>query len=183
MPYMSHRVSSSANANFVAIPTDVPQVAPVMSKETRAENVKIRVQPSVKFAIDFAARVTHRSLTQLVIDAVLPVLEDAKLRGKGWRDFDDPTPGYSMCLLYLHGAPLDKDEDTLKRFVLAHKEFFFDGDEPARRRLDVLWPRVEHFADTYFRKLKTDSFAAGHEMNKALTEAKRKPIVWPPEGE
>ncbi len=152
-------------------------------RETRGESIRVRVTPSTKFAIDFTARVLRKSVTQLLEDAVLPIAERTEFRGKSWRDFDDPTPGYAECKMFLHGVPMSKDEDDLKRFVLTHREFFFDGDEPNRRRLDVLWSRVPHYADSYFRKMKTDNHAVGHEMNAALKEAKRKTIPWPPEDE
>jgi hypothetical protein len=154
-----------------------------LQKEVRGDNIKVRVQPSAKFAVDFAARVLRKSVSQLVTDGVMPIAETTTFRGKSWKDYDDPTPGYSFCKMCLDGLPMSKEEDDLKRFILSHKEFFFDGEEPARRRLDVLWPKVPHYAETYFRKMRTDNQAAGHEMNRALVEAKRKPIKWPPEDE
>ncbi len=143
----------------------------------------MRVKPSLKFAIGFAARARRQSVADLVLDAVMPIVESTEFRGKKWHEFDDPTPGYSECKLYLVGVPMNKDEDEIKRFVLTHREFFYDGDEPSRRRLDVLWSKVPHYAHSYFRRMKTDNLSTGHEMNAALVEAKRDPIPWPPEGE
>ncbi len=147
----------------------------------RSTALSIRATPSVKFAADFAARLKGLSTTALVETLVMAEADKLTIAGLGWRDFDDPSPGVGWCRMYLHKIALNKDEDEIKRFVLAHREFFYDGTEPNRRRIEILWPRIGHFADKYFRTMRTSTDAAGADMNKALAEARAKQVTWPPE--
>ena len=70
-------------------------------REAKDHNVRVRCTPQEKFAIEFAARVARKSYSHLVLDAVAPVVEAATWRGKSWRDYEDPTPGYAWCLMFI----------------------------------------------------------------------------------
>jgi len=119
-------------------------------------------------------------MTALILAALRPIADETKWRGKIWADYDDPLPGYSECLMWRDKIPAWSEEEDAKAFVFAHREFFFDGEEPSRRRLAVIWPRLKHYVELYKKTTATDTDAAAREMNGALKEAKQKPLVWPP---
>lgn len=151
---------------------------------TRSKAISARLYPTTKFAAELYARLDRRSIASWLEDAIdQKVKADQKRFGIDWRDFDDPEPGVSECLMLLSDIRVDEDEDLAARFILQHKPFFMSKDaagkwKPDRKKIAVLWEQLEHYAQRWVETRKEDMWAIGREMAKALKEAGITPPKW-----
>lgn len=152
--------------------------APKPHTETRKDAISFRTWPSLRFAVDFAARVKGETLSTFCESVLLPACEvqvpGTKLT---YRDFDHPHEGVVWIKMALElRIPMSGDEERRRRFVLAHKEFFVDNKgQPDEKRITVLWRLIAFFEDDWERTHTIDANATANRMADALRQAKLEP--------
>jgi hypothetical protein len=156
--------------------------------------LSLRLDPKTKFILDFVARIKGQSITTVVERAIKETADGLSIRGwdersttshdSKWSDFWDPDEGVrTLRLLTNSGYPSTFDEDELKAFTLAHWQFFYldhRGNEPKRRFLQILWPKIDRYIEIWRAKKSTDYWAAGEAMKADLAAARVAAPDWPP---
>ena len=166
----------------------------------KSEFLSLRLDPKTRFVLDFVSRVRGQSITTVVERAIkedgknafLPLSPDGRTRS--WMDFWDPSEGVrNLGLISDPSCPTNYDEDELRAFAVAHREFFFsDGlaqktfpfadpgfQNPRRDFVDVLWPSIGEFSSLWRETKSTDPWAAGRAMAEKLKAANLEPPAWP----
>ena len=68
-------------------------------------------------------------------------------------------------------------------FAKAHWEFFYTDINKVSFRealIDIIWPRIDEFAEIWRKTKSTDRWAAGKAMQEAIRAAGVQPPEWPP---
>lgn len=102
----------------------------------------------------------------------------ANLTGGASGDADDGVR--TLLLLNCDTYPTSFEEDDLREFTNAHYHFFYSRGGPDRMRVEILWPKVEHYYQLWQRRREGDYWAAGKEMTADLEAAKMTAPMWPP---
>src|SRR5258708_965181 len=106
---------------------------PLKKVAGKSETLSLRLDPMTKFALEFAAGTKGQTLTTFVERSIFEACDRVKTRGPGfkkvtWRYFWDPHEGIrTVNLLDCHGYPLNKNQEELTEFTLAHWEFFYEA--------------------------------------------------------
>lgn len=157
-------------------------------KTTKSETLTIRLDPKVRFQLQFMARLKGQSLTTVVERAIAEAANRTGFQNEyqqenTWRDFWDVNEGVRE--LRIAGEPelmpTYEEEERLK-FALTHWQFFYTAPscgDPREAYISVLWPRIDEFIELHKETLSTDFFAAGKAMQKVLNEANLKEPSWP----
>jgi hypothetical protein len=167
-----------------------------VGRRAKTETLSLRLDPKIRFMLEFLARVRGQSITSVVEHAIR---ETAGMNGIGpqyddrgndilqktWSDFWDPSEGVrALNLLANDSYPTTFDEDRLRQFTLSHWQFFYtrqDGMTPRRAYVDILWPRVQKFLSLWEETKAENYWAAGEAMIDAIRAARiAPPANWPP---
>lgn len=166
-------------------------------KQTRAKTLtlSLRLDPKTKFIVDFMARIKGQSITTVVERAIKETADGlgigpqwdpearAEITQETWSDFWDPSDGVrTLKLIASPYYPTTFDEDELKAFTEAHREFFYLDNRknlPRRAFVDILWPNIEDYLEIWREKKSTDYWAAGEAMKADLDAARLLAPEWP----
>lgn len=155
----------------------------------KSETLSIRLDPKIRFVLEFLSRAKGQSLTTIVERAITDSGEDYKARSEdgddvGWRDLFSVSDG--VRALNLAGVPsLYPTFEELRRlaFVREHWPFFYTGMTMVMFRepyLDILWPNIDDYIEIHEkRKSGGEYWAASDAMRDALAAARLKPPEWP----
>jgi hypothetical protein len=162
---------------------------------TKTETLSLRLDPKTKFILEFVSRINGQTITTIVDRAIRSSCDEVRLpredydESSNWKDFWDPHEGVrTLNLLACSTYPTTFDEDELRSFTEAHKEFFYLPDyelrKPNRALLQVLWPKIDEYRQIWRDHMDPDHmdkdyWAAGKAMVTDLVSAKIKPPTWP----
>ncbi len=162
--------------------------------DIKSATLSLRLDPRVRFALDFATRVTGHSLTRVVEIAILKYADQIKGKDQTWNSFWHISEGVrELGFLFLAKSFVTYEEELLKDFVGRHEQFFTYNvsldtlaslERPLGERLDpdkieVLWPNIQKYLDLWEKTKSTDHWAAGKAMAKDLKAAGLKAPEWP----
>ncbi|MBT1155757.1 hypothetical protein J1C56_09145 [Aminobacter anthyllidis] len=162
------------------------------TKTTKSETLTIRLDLKTRFVLEYVSRLKGQSITTVVERAILTAasqetVPDLSSFGPNdaltWHDFWDVSEGVRALSLSSRTEFFPTyEEDRKLSFCKEHWPFFFAN---SKRRaflnhyVDVLWPRIDEFIQMHEDQKSKDYFAAGHAMQKALSDAKLKAPEWP----
>ena len=161
---------------------------------TKTLTLSLRLDPKTKFILDFLARIKGQSITTVVERALKETAdglglgpahdhEGDPIPQQKWSKFWDPSEGIrTLRLIESPYYPTTFDEDEIKVFVEAHKEFFYLDwmrPEPRRAFVDILWPKIEEYLEIWREQKSVDYWAAGKAMKADLTAAGLETPEWP----
>jgi hypothetical protein len=160
----------------------------------KTENLSLRLDPKTKFTLDFVSRINGQTITAIVERAIRASCDQVELSGSvkegdfsvsfNWKHFWDPHDGVRTLKLFANPAyPTSFDEDELKSFVEAHKQFFYITGRlrtPNSSMVHVLWPKIEEYHRIWVEEREKDYWAAGHVMAADLHAANVERPEWPP---
>lgn len=145
--------------------------------------------------LEFTSRVRAQSITAVVEQSLReasaqtgigPRRDDYgnQILQKTWSDFWDPSDEVkTLKLIADPDYPTTFDEDEMRQFTLSHWQFFyssFNGTEPRRVYVDILWPNIHDYMKTWKDTRLSDYRACGKVMLKAIVATKiSPPTSWP----
>ncbi|MBK8909460.1 MAG: hypothetical protein IPM60_16780 [Rhodospirillales bacterium] len=156
--------------------------------------LSLRLDPKTKFILDFVSRIKGQNITTVVERAIKETADGtgigprfdefgSEIGQETWSKFWDPSEGVrTLKLIACPYYPTTFDEDELKAFTDAHREFFYvgsRGNEPRRAFVDILWPKIEDYLAIWREKKSTDYWAAGEAMKADLGVARVQAPDWP----
>lgn len=163
---------------------------------SKTQSLSLRLDPKTKFIVEFIARIRGQTITTVVERAIKLAADEAGLEPKWdeeskteigmryWMAFWDPSEGIrTLKLLADGGYPTTYEEDELRAFTLVHWQFFYTtskGYEPRRAIVEILWPSMDRYLQTWREKKSEDFWAAGEAMKADLAAARVAPPEWPP---
>ncbi len=160
------------------------------TRGTKTQSLSLRLDPKTKFILDFVARIKGHSITMVVERAIKDASADVVIdrnefgNGSNWSDYWDPNEGVrTLKLLTAREYPTTFDEDELRAFTLAHWSFFYEdleGMRPRANYLEIIWPSVDRYMETWREKKTANYWAAGEAMMADLSSAGIAPPDWPP---
>lgn len=97
--------------------------------------------------------------------------------GVDWESIFTTDEGLLMLNLFrLPHVRLSDDEERVKQFVVAHKEYFYTKNNyPAGVMASVLWKRIEDYRMHWLQNMHEDPWCAGKMMDADLKKAKLSP--------
>jgi hypothetical protein len=160
----------------------------------KTENLSLRLDPKTKFILDFVSRINGQTITTIVERAIRASCDQIELPGSvpegdfavsfNWKHFWDPHEGVRTLKLLANPAyPTSFDEDELKGFIEAHRQFFYVAGRsrtPNSSMVHVLWPKIDEYRRIWLEEREKDYWAAGIAMTADLTAANVEPPHWPP---
>lgn len=165
------------------------ETIPSGPKRSKTETLSLRLDPKIKFMLEFLARVEGQSITTVVERAVRqasankPIVSPDGSNERYWSDFWDSSEGFrTLSLIADKDYETTFEEDELHRFTVTHWPFFYvdrDADVIRRPFVDLLWPRINEYLDIWREKRHVDYWAAGKAMAAALSAAKVAAPEWP----
>ena len=160
------------------------------TRGTKTQSLSLRLDPKTKFILEFMARIKGQSITMVVERAIKDASADVVIdrdefgNGFNWSDYWDPNEGVrTLKLLTAREYPTTFDEDELRAFTLAHWPFFYrdpEGKRPHASYLEIIWPSVGRYMETWREKKTANYWAAGEAMMADLSSAGIAPPDWPP---
>jgi hypothetical protein len=159
-------------------------------KTGKTETLSLRLDPKIKFVLEFASRINGQTITTVVERAIRASCDAIQIQTdsgqQSWKHFWDPHEGVRTLKLLGTDYPSTYDEDELRDFVAAHSPFFFTPGEPGNPNnsvVHILWPKIEEYRRIWRDKREKDCWAAGHAMAADLKAANVRPPTWPPQAE
>jgi hypothetical protein len=160
-------------------------------RRSKTETLSLRLDPKIKFILEFVARINGQSITTVVERAIKVASESVVINSKfgeherkNWSDFWDTNEGVrTLRLLSEPAFPTNFYEDELRDFTVAHRTFFYLDQlmmEPNRAYVSILWPLLAKYLDIWRTHRSSNYWAAGEAMKKDLLVAKVSPPTWPP---
>ena len=162
--------------------------------DKKTATLTLRLDPRVRFAMEFVARVTGQSITKVVETSLVRYADGVKSGDKNWRGFWNVSDGVRELAFLFEGKSFRTyEEDLLKDFVERH-DLFFTVDLtqdtldtlalPFSERLDpdkvdVLWPDIQKYLNLWEETKATDHWAAAKAMGSALKKAGLYAPEWP----
>lgn len=156
--------------------------------KAKTQTLSLRLDPKTRFVLEFLAKMNRQSITTVVEDAIRRAGRADKLnpfdeKSKTWSDFWDVREGVrQMQLLAEPNFPSDYEDDELRDFIKMHIEFFsetFELTNPDRINVEILWPNIELYLDSWNETKRNDPWAVGHQMAADLKAACVEPPEWP----
>jgi hypothetical protein len=158
----------------------------ITKRGMKTETLSLRLDPKIKFSLEFASRINGQKLTTIVERAVQSWCDRLTVGDQkyNWRAFWDHDEGIrTLKLLACEGYPATSDEDELRGFTKSHWGFFYtsrDATTPHRTFVEILWPKIEVYRRLWLEQRDHDYWIAGKAMAADLSTAKLKPPLWPP---
>jgi hypothetical protein len=164
-----------------------------MSRETRraqkTEVLSMRMDPRIRFIVEFLARVRGQSISTVVERAIQEVADATLIpdpvtgEGKKWRDYWDVNDGIRFLKLASDANAFPSFEEEAKvEFTRVHWPFFYTDRYYRNYRngyIEILWPRIDEFMEIWRKTKSTSYFAAGEAMRQALSDAGVAAPDWP----
>ena len=165
------------------------------ARGTKTLSLSIRLDPKTRFVLEFMARMRGQSMTTVVERAVAEAADGVTVGGdwdpqsretvgeRKWSDFWDVSEGIRFIKLVAdRKVPTTFDEDEILQFVRFHIEFFSefnDLDDLDRANIELLWPNIEDYVNSWRERRHSDIWAAGQIMADDLSKAGLEPPDWP----
>jgi hypothetical protein len=150
-------------------------------KLKKNEKFQARFDGQTRFALELLSAQRGQKFTRVVEDALI---KDAKevARVELGQDFSTLWHEHegvrTLNLFACPGYKISPDEDVLRSFVLAHKEFFYADPKATIPQIGyvlTLWDHVQHYLELWRSKRSENYFVAAEAMEAALKKAKIKP--------
>ena len=162
-------------------------------RPAKTQSLSLRLDPKTRFVLEFVARIKGQSITAVVERAIKETADNVWIggnnideRGHNWADFWDANDGVRILkLLADSNYPTSYDEDELRAFTLAHRQFFYTNSDtsPHRSFIEILWPSIDSYLEIWREKKSEDYWAAGEAMKKDISAARVATPDWPPKAE
>ena len=163
-------------------------------RQAKTQSLSLRLDPKTRFVLEFVARIKGQSITAVVERAIKETADNVSIGsnnfgegGRNWADFWDANDGVRILnLLADSNYPTSYDEDELRAFTLAHRQFFYTNSSstsPRRGFIEILWPSIDSYLEIWREKKSEDYWAAGEAMKKDLSAARVAAPDWPPKAE
>lgn len=166
-----------------------------MVKDTKrgakSEVLSMRMDPTTRFLVDFIARYRGQSITTVVDRAIQQAADSIDLEDSNdipfnnkWTDFWHVSEGIRSLKMWSEKKLYPNyEEQFIVSFANTHWPFFYVNDKRAVFRevfIDIIWPRIDEFAEIWRKTKSTDHWAAGKTMQEAIRGAGVQPPDWPP---
>lgn len=155
--------------------------------ETPIELKTLRLDPKIRFMLEFVARLKGQTITTVIERAIQDAADLAQIkRNNGriytWKNFWDVEQGVRDILISGEQTlrPTFKEEKRLE-FTSKYWPFFFtDVDKVIMQRhyISVLWNRIDEFIEFDEDPNITDFWAAGYAMENTLKSVQLTPPKW-----
>ncbi len=149
----------------------------VKQKRNKTEVLHVRLDDKTKFAVDLISKQRMQKATQ-VVEAAIRDNADGLDLGVPWTALWDPDEGVrTLNLLACPRYRATPDEEEIRAFTLAHKEFFYSDEDatiPHRGFVSLLWPKLQHHMELWRAKRHENYWIAAEAMEAALKHAKVK---------
>jgi predicted transcriptional regulator len=157
-------------------------------KPTKSETLTLRLDPKTRFVLDLVARARGQTITTVLERAIYDAanqLTDYTGRSISWEKFWSVSDG-ARFLKVASARELFPtfEEERILKFANEHWSFFYTSSTKHNvyeRYLDVLWPSITKYVETWERTRASDGYAAGRMMREDLLAAGVDPPEWPPE--
>jgi hypothetical protein len=162
--------------------------APVNQARSKSETLSLRIDPKIKFILEFVARMRGQSITTVVERAIREAANNVCVgegeSEKNWADFWDADEGVrTLRLLADPSYPSTFEEDQKREFAKVHWQFFYTDSNAKFVRaayVRILWPQFQDYMETWVNERRHNNWAAGDAMKEALLAAQIEPPEWPP---
>lgn len=147
----------------------------------KSESLTIRLDPKMRFALEFIARVKGQTITKVIERAVIEAADRTDINDDNgydklnWLSYWDVNEGVRAINLANDGRthPSFEEEEILD-FVKSHWRFF-SRDQFLRvlnrEKIEVLWPHMPEIINVWRESKSTNRNKASHLMTNILTEA------------
>ncbi|MCP1227955.1 hypothetical protein [Acetobacter fabarum] len=156
----------------------------------KSESLTIRLDPKMRFALEFVARLRGQTITKVIERAVMEDAENAYVTDGGrnikgnWSIYWDVNDGVRAIKLASDSDTHPSfEEDEMLDFIKVHWNYFsFDRKLLTLRRdnLDILWPEIENLIETWRNCKATNRKYCASLMRAMLVEAGLDEKSWAP---
>lgn len=150
------------------------------TKLAKTESLTIRLDPKMRFALDFVARMKGQSIT-MVLERIIKQAADNEYTSsdikehRSWVDYWDISDG----VRYIHLANDDAtfpsfDEEEIINFIKVHWQFFSRDKiifDLRKDNIDVLWPHISELMHHWRQNKSKDRNITGWKMQDLLENA------------
>jgi hypothetical protein len=159
-------------------------------RQGKSETLTIRLDPKMRFALEFVARLRGQSITTVVERAIKREADQATL-SEGQDDDPATWINYWNIIEGIRALNLAGDQRTFPSFdeeeklafVKYHWPFFYTNKllkDFNLETIDILWPRIDEFLVHWRQHKAQDRLATGKLMQTVLRDAKGQFIPkWP----
>lgn len=155
-------------------------------KAPKTESLTIRLDPKMRFALDFVARMKGQTITKVIEMAVIEAANNEKFKEWGTDEWDNPKKFEKTWIDYwdlnegirLFNMSKEKkinlsfDEEFCIQFMKVHWKYFFNQHgNPIRPYFDVLWPIMPELLSIWEEKRAVDRQAVINIMESAFNKA------------
>lgn len=145
----------------------------------KSESLTIRLDPKMRFALEFVARLRGQTITKVIERAVLEVADRSYIEDDNhnieanWLSYWDVNDGIRAINLALDQRthPSFEEEEMLD-FVKAHWNFFAVSPDLSclrRQNIEVLWPSMPKLIELW-RETKTSDRCAVRQLMEQILE-------------
>lgn len=153
----------------------------MQKKITKTEKFQARFDEHTRFALNLLAKQQGKKYVTIIEDAIQSLAKEMCQRelGQPLSVLFHPHEGVrTLNLLALPSYRKSPDEEELRIFVLAHKEFFYADDKgkvPNLGLVMTLWDQIEHYRELWREKRHENYWVAAEAMEAHLKKVKIKP--------
>ncbi len=162
--------------------------APTKGKKT--ETLSLRLDPKIKFILDYTVRVTGMSITGAVERAIQAYAAQMGDKAPSWEDIWDVSEGVrTLRMLATPGVPTTFEDDDLIRFVSRHWVYFYHKAPQHQAQnewplvieyVDALWPKIHEYIELWRKSDKSEyGSKVAQMMTDDLSESGLNPPDWP----
>lgn len=156
----------------------------------KSESLTIRLDPKMRFALEFIARLRGQTITKVIERAVMEdadsayVMDESHNPTGNWSSYWDVNDG--VRAINLASDPKTHpsfEEEEMLDFVKVHWNYFsFDPKLASLKRdnLDILWPKIESLIDLWREHKSTNRKYCAKLMREMLTDAGLDEKSWAP---
>lgn len=147
-----------------------------MEKRGNVKLTQFRFDPKTRWAIELIAH--QRGPEATATSAVRKAIHDAAARlnlgGHRWDELYDDEEGVRILrCLAIPEYELSDDEEELRAFVLAHREFFYSdpaATKPRPAAVALLWPKISEYRSHWITTRRENPGATARLLAKALKD-------------
>jgi hypothetical protein len=163
-----------------------------MAKETKkgakSEILSMRMDQRTRFLVEFIARFKGQSITTVVERAIQEAADNVALSNAefddGWKAYWHVNEGIRSLKVWSEKRLFPTfDEEEIVSFTKIHWPFFYANEQCNSYKewsIDVVWPRINEFVETWKTTKSTNYWASGKAMQEAIAGAGLKAPEWPP---
>lgn len=159
-------------------------------RAAKSETLTIRLDPKTRFMLEFMSRARGQTITTVVERAIIAAASETTIEVENefplsWQDIWDVNEGVRAIKMSQFRALFPSyEEERRLDFAKHHWQFFWKYENfmhVISANFAILWPDIDQYVEIWHTNMKTDYFAAGREMEKALRRAGLQPPSWPGE--